>query len=205
MPEVRDFGAVIYDDAPIARSRKASTFRGTSGRAQLPYGLPMREMSERTTSAAKSRNMVALGYLAGLYGMPRAAFHDTIGGKFKGKAAAITEGNIRAFDAGYEEGEATFKLDFIELGPAPKSSGDAVMMNGNQAIVEAAWKPAWRPSSAIRSRQRPRSSRCWRRACPSRAAGCSRPRTRSRRSPLRSARATPACARRPRPRDRVSL
>ena len=80
--------------------------------------------------------MVALGYLAGLYGMPRAPFHDTIGGKFKGKAAAIAEGNIRAFDAGYAEGEAAFRLDFIELGPAPKSSADAVMMNGNTAIVE---------------------------------------------------------------------
>ena len=96
----------------------------------------MRELSERATGAAKSRNMVALGYLAGLYGMPRAAFHETIAGKFKGKAAAIAEGNVKAFDAGYAEGQAAFKLDFIELGPAPESSGDAVMMNGNTAIVQ---------------------------------------------------------------------
>ena len=64
----------------------------------------MREISERATNAAKSRNMVALGYTAGLYDMPRQAFHETIAAKFKGKADAITEGNIKAFDAGYEEG-----------------------------------------------------------------------------------------------------
>ena len=131
VPEVRAYGAVIYDDAPISTLKEGQHISGHIKPAQLPYGLPMREISERTTSAAKSRNMVALGYLAGLYGMPRAAFHDTIGGKFKGKAAAITEGNVKAFDAGYAEGEATFRLDFIELGPAPKSSGDAVMMSGN--------------------------------------------------------------------------
>ena len=116
VPEVRAFGAVIYDDAPISTLKEGQHISGHIKPAQLPYGLPLRELSERTTSAAKSRNMVALGYLAGLYGMPRAAFHETIGGKFKGKAAAIAEGNIRAFDAGYAEGEAAFKLDFIELG-----------------------------------------------------------------------------------------
>jgi 2-oxoglutarate ferredoxin oxidoreductase subunit alpha len=136
VPEVRDYGAMIYDDAPISTLKEGQHISGHIKPAQLPYGLPMRELSERATGAAKSRNMVALGYLAGLYGMPRAAFHETIGGKFKGKAAAIAEGNIKAFDAGYAEGEAAFKLDFIELGPAPESSGDAVMMNGNSAIVQ---------------------------------------------------------------------
>ena len=136
VPEVRDFGAVIYDDAPISTLKEGQHISGHIKPSQLPYGLPMRELSERATSAAKSRNMVALGYLAGLYGMPREAFHATIGSKFKGKAAAIAEGNVKAFDAGYAEGQATFRLDFNELGPAPESSGDAVMMSGNQAVVQ---------------------------------------------------------------------
>ena len=136
VPEVREYGAVIYDDAPISALKEGQHISGHIKPSQLPYGLPMRELSERATSAAKSRNMVALGYLAGLYGMPREAFHATIASKFKGKAAAIAEGNIKAFDAGYAKGEATFRLDFNELGPAPESSGDAVMMSGNQAVVQ---------------------------------------------------------------------
>jgi 2-oxoglutarate ferredoxin oxidoreductase subunit alpha len=94
----------------------------------------MREISERTTSAAKSRNMVALGFLAGLYAMPREAFHETITAKFKGKTAII-EGNLKAFDAGYDEGQGTFKYDFIALGDAGLPEPGAVMMSGNQAIV----------------------------------------------------------------------
>lgn len=135
VPEVRDYGAVIYDDAPIAALKEGQHISGHIKAGQLPYGLPMREISERTTSAGKSRNMVALGFLAGLYGMPREAFHETIQAKFKGKAAAITEGNLKAFDAGYEEGQRTFKYDFIDLGVAGAPEPGAVMMSGNQAIV----------------------------------------------------------------------
>jgi 2-oxoglutarate ferredoxin oxidoreductase subunit alpha len=135
VPEVCDFGALIYDDAPIATLKEGQHISGHIKPSQLPYGLPMREISERATNAGKSRNMVALGYVAGLYGMPRQTFHETIAAKFKGKADSITEGNIKAFDAGYDEGMRTFKLDFIELGPTGKPEPGAVMMSGNQAVV----------------------------------------------------------------------
>ena len=135
VPEVRRYGAVIYDDAPMAALKEGQHISGHIQASQLPYGLPMREISERATSAAKSRNMVALGFLAGLYAMPRDAFHETIKAKFKGKAGAITEGNLKAFDAGYEEGQGTFKYDFTALGAAGLPEPGAVMMSGNQAIV----------------------------------------------------------------------
>jgi 2-oxoglutarate ferredoxin oxidoreductase subunit alpha len=135
VPEVRDYGALIYDDAPITTLKEGQHISGHIKPGQLPYGLPIREISERATNAGKSRNMVALGYVAGLYGLPRTVFHETIAAKFKGKAAAITEGNIKAFDAGYEEGQNAFKYDFIDLGPAGKVAPGAVMMSGNQAVV----------------------------------------------------------------------
>src|SRR5918994_179768 len=135
VPEVRDYGALIYDDAPITTLKEGQHISGHIKPGQLPYGLPMREISERATNAGKSRNMVALGYVAGLYGMPRTVFHETIAAKFKGKAAAITEGNIKAFDAGYEEGQNAFKYDFIDLGPAGKVAPGAAMMSGNHAVV----------------------------------------------------------------------
>jgi 2-oxoglutarate/2-oxoacid ferredoxin oxidoreductase subunit alpha len=132
---VRDYGAIIYDDAPITTLKEGAHISGHIKPGQLPYGLPMREISERATSAAKSRNMVALGFVAGLYGLPREAFHQTIAAKFKGKAAAITEGNVRAFDAGYEEGAATFQLDTVRLGAPVESGTGAIVISGNRAIV----------------------------------------------------------------------
>lgn len=104
VPEVRDYGAVIYDDAPISTLKEGQHISGHIKASQLPYGLSMREVSERATGGAKSRNMVALGYLAGLYNMPREVFHETIAAKFKTKAGAIAKANIKAFDAGYDEG-----------------------------------------------------------------------------------------------------
>jgi 2-oxoglutarate ferredoxin oxidoreductase subunit alpha len=135
VPEVRDYGAIIYDDAPITTLKEGAHISGHIKAGQLPYGLPMREISERATSAGKSRNMVALGFVAGLYRLPREAFHATIAAKFKGKAAAITEGNVRAFDAGFEEGAGTFQLDTVRLGAPIESGSGAMVINGNRAIV----------------------------------------------------------------------
>ena len=124
--------------------------------------------------------------------MPRAAFHETIAGKFKGKAAAIAEGNVKAFDAGYAEGAGDLQARLHRARPGAREQRRCRDdERQHRRSSQAAWMPASRPSSAIRSRPRPRSSRCWRRACPGRAGGCCRPRTRSRRSRPRSGRAMP--------------
>ncbi|MCU7871499.1 MAG: 2-oxoacid:acceptor oxidoreductase subunit alpha [Candidatus Thiodiazotropha sp. (ex Lucinoma borealis)] len=135
--EVDDFGAVIYDDTPIAAVQEGEHISGHLAPAHLPYAIPFREISERTTSGAKSRNMVAVGYLAGLYGIPREVFHDIIQSKFKTKPAALTESILTAFDAGFEEGIATFHLGFNVPSEAPQSDekDDVIMMSGNDAVV----------------------------------------------------------------------
>ncbi len=135
--EVCDYGAVIYEDTPIASVAEGYHISGYLAPSHLPYGAAFREISERTTSAAKSRNMVALGYLAGLYRMPREAFHAIIGTKFKRKPPAVSEANIKAFDAGFDIGKTTFQLDFSSLGEAPlqAKANFLTMMSGNEAIV----------------------------------------------------------------------
>lgn len=134
--EVRDFGAVIYDDAPIAMPAEGGHISAHIKPGQIPYGVPVRELSERATGTGKSRNMVALGFIAGLHDMPREAFHAAIGEKFQTKARDVIEANAAAFDLGFEAGAGTFKLDFNDMGPPPEGHGDqAVMMNGNAAVV----------------------------------------------------------------------
>ncbi len=136
--EVRDFGAVIYENAPIARLREGRHMTAHVKPGQIPYGLAQREISERATSSSRSRNIVVLGFLAHLYGLPVEAFHQIIAAKFKGKAAVVTESNIRAFDAGFEAAASAFKLDDVTLGPPSHvaAGADAVMMTGNGAVVK---------------------------------------------------------------------
>ena len=74
VPEVCDYGAVIYEDSPIAMVAEGEHISGHVAPAHLPYGISLRELSERTTSSAKSRNMVVVGFLAGLYDIAAASF-----------------------------------------------------------------------------------------------------------------------------------
>jgi 2-oxoglutarate ferredoxin oxidoreductase subunit alpha len=135
--EVRDYGAVVYDQAPIAVMGEGRHISGHIRPGQLPYSLAMREISEQATGAAKSRNIVALGYVAGLFGLPRDAFHAIVTDKFKRKAKAVTETNLAAFEAGYRTGESEFRVDFIKIGDPRKrdAAGEVRMMTGNAAVV----------------------------------------------------------------------
>ena len=135
--EVRDFGVVIYDDALIAPVADGGHISAHIGPAQIPYGLPIRQISEQATNSARSRNIVVLGYMAGLLKLPPEAFRTVIGQKFAGKPQAMIDANIRAFDAGRDAGRAAFRLDDVDVGTAPEhpDSSEAVMMTGNGAIV----------------------------------------------------------------------
>ena len=67
--EMRDFGAVIYENSPIARLGEGGHMTAHIESGQLPYGLPQREICERATGSSRSRNIVVLGFLARLYGL----------------------------------------------------------------------------------------------------------------------------------------
>lgn len=135
--EVRDYGAVIYESSPVAKLPEGGHMTAHVKPSQLPYGMQVRGISERATASARSRNIVVLGYLAGLYGIEPQAFREVIADKFRTKAKAVTEQNTAAFDAGFEAGKVVFKLDDIDIGP-PVHNGDgekATMMTGNGAVV----------------------------------------------------------------------
>lgn len=135
--EVRDYGAVIYESGSIRPVLEGGHISAHILPGQLPYGVSLRELSEKATGGNKSRNIVALGYLAGLFGLPEEPFVSGIGAKFK-KKAEVAKTNEAAFHAGYAVGRGAFKLDDISFGPAAKASGNGAkvaMINGNAAIV----------------------------------------------------------------------
>jgi 2-oxoglutarate ferredoxin oxidoreductase subunit alpha len=110
------------------------------GPGQLPYPLPIRELSEKSTGANRSRNIVVLGFLAGLFNLPAEGFRKAIGKKFRNKAAAA-EASEAAFKAGLDYAAKTFKLDDVTFGPPVSSvvAGATVeMINGNAAIARGA-------------------------------------------------------------------
>jgi len=135
--EVRDFGAVIYDDHLVSKVAEGGHISAHINPAQIPYGFPIRQISEQATNAARSRNIVILGYLAGLYDLPPEHFREVIKAKFATKAQAVIDDNTKAFDAGVKAGQSVFKLDdVVVVKPGDEAQGsDAVMMTGNGAVV----------------------------------------------------------------------
>ncbi|MBL8473591.1 MAG: 2-oxoacid:acceptor oxidoreductase subunit alpha [Rhodocyclaceae bacterium] len=132
--EARDYGAVIYEANSVVPLAEGAHVSAHIRPGQIPYPVQMRELSENATGSNRSRNMVVIGFIAGLYGIEREAFYRIIDTKFR-KKPGVAELNHKAFDAGYAEGSATFRLDDVAFGP-PGAKLDAVMLNGNAAVVK---------------------------------------------------------------------
>jgi 2-oxoglutarate ferredoxin oxidoreductase subunit alpha len=138
--EVRDCGAVIYEQGSLVRLPEGGHMSAHVGAGQLPYPVPIRELSEKSTGANRSRNIVVLGFIAGLFGLPAEGFRKAIGKKFRNKAAAAQTSEA-AFEAGLAFAAKTFKLDDVAFGPPVSSvvAGATVeMISGNAAIVRGA-------------------------------------------------------------------
>jgi len=138
--EVRECGAVIYERGSIVQLPEGGHISAHIGPGQLPYPVPIRELSEKSTGANRSRNIVVLGFIAGLLNLPAEVFRKAIAKKFKSKAAAA-EASEAAFKAGLDFAAQTFKLDDVVFGPPVSSvvAGATVeMINGNAAIVRGA-------------------------------------------------------------------
>jgi 2-oxoglutarate/2-oxoacid ferredoxin oxidoreductase subunit alpha len=89
----------------------------------------------REAGAPNGKNILALGILAAAFGLPAEPIRSAIRGRFGKKAAAIVEGNLKAFDRGGEIGNEVGKSikKFKYEKSAPK-----LMMSGNEASAVGA-------------------------------------------------------------------
>lgn len=138
--ELRNCGAMIYENTAIASVAEGCHMSGHVEPGHLPYPVAFRTLSEKTTGANRSRNIVALGFLAGLYGLPVEAFKKAIGAKF-GNKAAVAASSLAAFDAGYEDAKSRFQLDdvrFAKPTTAAAAGTTIEMISGNAAVARGA-------------------------------------------------------------------
>lgn len=138
--EVRECGAVIYERASIVQLPEGGHISAHIGPGQLPYPVPVRELAEKSTGANRSRNIVVLGFLAGLLDLPDEAFLKAIAKKFRRKAEAAAASEA-AYRIGRDFAAQTFKLDDVVFGPPVSTvvAGASVeMISGNAAIVRGA-------------------------------------------------------------------
>jgi 2-oxoglutarate ferredoxin oxidoreductase subunit alpha len=101
------------------------------GFAQTVVPLPFAKLA-REAGAPSGKNIVALGVLSALLGLPANAIRAAVKKRFAKKGEKVVDANLKAFDAGYG------------LRPAPQrplqyvASNPRLLMSGNEACAVAA-------------------------------------------------------------------
>ncbi|MDR1807244.1 MAG: 2-oxoacid:acceptor oxidoreductase subunit alpha [Propionibacteriaceae bacterium] len=147
--DVRNGGLIIVDDSDFTpRSLAKAGFDGDplhdgtlsayqvvaldltaqAVAAALPYGIGRKE-------ATRSKNMVALGLLTWLYGLPTKRTVDYLQRKFKSRPE-VRDADLAAFHAGYNFGDTAevFRFRYI-VRPAKKKPGLYRQINGNESLA----------------------------------------------------------------------
>jgi len=133
-------GAVIlYDSNPPNYVEEDEAIAGFIEPGMIGYGIPLGELSSIATRSARSRNIVSLGALAGIFRFPAAHLQEAISVRFARKSAEIVEMNLAAFELGYEYARTDLvKADPIDFGErVPGARSDVVVMSGNDAVAKA--------------------------------------------------------------------
>ncbi|MFC1628882.1 2-oxoacid:acceptor oxidoreductase subunit alpha [Gemmatimonadota bacterium] len=134
---LREGAVILYDSKPPNYMEEDEAIAGFVEPGMIGYGVPLGELSSIATKSARSRNIVALGALTGIFHLPSVFLRDAISDRFARKSAVIAEMNLRAFDLGLEYATTELvKADGIDFRErVPGASDDVVVVSGNEAVA----------------------------------------------------------------------
>ncbi len=111
---------------------------GHLGPGMYLYGIPLYQLSQKTTNESRSRNIVVLGAVAALFNVPEKEFINNLTAKLGKK-----DKSIESIIAAFEEGRRYVIENIVKLDPYSfeKLSVDRKsyrLMDGNKAVAQAA-------------------------------------------------------------------
>ena len=128
--DLRHGGVIIYD--PSDFTPETSDY--------ITYAIPFNDIARKEVQLFQTKNMVMLGAIAALFGLPLEAISQVVESKLSKSRKAnalLMEKNILALDVSSKYvRENISKRDAYQLGQVTK--GDRVVLNGNQAVVAGA-------------------------------------------------------------------
>ncbi len=139
LASLKETGVVIYDSSPRDYLEEEQAIAGVLEPGITAYGVPLHELSTKAVRSAKSRNIAALGALAGIFNIPNQAFHQAIQKRFANKRSEIIESNIKAFELGYDYAiHHLDKVDSINFASNARQKGEKVeILSGNEMAAKA--------------------------------------------------------------------
>ncbi|MBI2266210.1 MAG: 2-oxoacid:acceptor oxidoreductase subunit alpha [Armatimonadetes bacterium] len=123
---LREGGLLIYDSAECVPEKNDS-------HRQVP--LPFTEIAKSEIKFERAKNMVAVGAVSALFGLPTHHISQLITEKFSRKGEAVLSKNLAALQAGfrYVEEKVPERGEFI-LDVSKSEENSVIVVTGNQAI-----------------------------------------------------------------------
>ncbi len=128
--ELKKDGVLIYDSTTFDPEKKVPS-------SVRLYGVPLTSIATEGVGLKKSKNMVALGLVGHILGMPVESLHALVTEKFGKKGDEVMEKNLKAIDEGYKWGDS-HPVDKDLLVPASVRKERKLIMSGNEAMSAGA-------------------------------------------------------------------
>lgn len=121
-----------------ANSNEHVSIAGYLGPGMYLYGVPLYQISQKTTNESRSRNIVVLGSIAALFNISKNEFINNLTAKL-GKKDKSVDSIINAFEEGYRYViENVIKLDPYSFEQLSVDRKGYKLMDGNKAVAQAA-------------------------------------------------------------------
>lgn len=135
---LNDEGVVLFDNKPMEIVDEKECIAGHLGPGMYLYGIPLFQLSQKTTSESRSRNIVVLGAIAALFHIPEKEFISNLTAKL-GKKDKSVDSIVGAFEAGYAYvNENIVKLDPYSLDRLSVDRKGYKLLDGNKAVAQGA-------------------------------------------------------------------
>lgn len=138
LKSLNDEGVVIFDNRPMETVDENECIAGHLGPGMYLYGIPLYQLSQKTTNESRSRNIVVLGAVSALFNIPEKEFIANLTAKL-GKKDKSVESIVAAFQEGRRYvTENIVKLDPYGFEKLPVDKKSYKLMDGNKAVAQAA-------------------------------------------------------------------
>ena len=119
-------GVLIYDSDLVQPAPDGDIVR---------YGIPFQKIAREELEFVRGTNVLVLGVMAGLFGLPPSSLEEVVRSRYK-RRAELMEKNVQALHHGYEYTKKIQKEDKFWLGSADNVA--RLVMSGNAAITAGA-------------------------------------------------------------------
>jgi 2-oxoglutarate ferredoxin oxidoreductase subunit alpha len=125
---------ILYESADETQFEKVELPLGEHAR-WIP--VPFQQLAKESAGTSTAKNIVTLGILAELFGLPEEALRAAVGRRFSKKKASLADANFRAFEAGRRFAR-TVTEEIAHKRLVFEREEGKLLMSGNEAVAVGA-------------------------------------------------------------------